>query len=224
MLKAQLEGTGEFDKLPVDKKKLLNELCALQDKYQGKLVIADMFQLGMKGKSFSRDMKELHRKDALVEIEYLIGANWNWQSSGKYYVVDEKKTEARQDKHEEWLEERKAAEELKEQVGESFKDAMQTISKNAKGTVAGKKAAGKEKEKSANAKGTVAGGVEGTKTAFVEICKDSKNRITKEKLILLAEENNLPEEEYSSLNTKELIEFLATALCEVPNILDTLKK
>lgn len=209
-----------YDRLPVEMKKpyqakqrLLEELREFYNKYKNTIVIADLYNLGREGKIFSLEMRKIVRKSVKVECEEMCKYNWHWDSAGKLYIFDKEATEKRNVAHKVWVKEMAAKEDLKAEVGAALTDAMTTIGKTAK-TNASEKAKKKQEEQAQEPKVKTK---EDLKAEFLATAK--KTKATKEVLTKIAEANNLPEEEYASLNTADLAEFLADALCEVPEIL-----
>lgn len=124
--------TDAYNKLSDEKKKLMDDLIALQQKYKGKCVIATLCQLGRKGKTYSLAMKEIIRKNVLVEIDELVKYNWHWDQTGRYYDLHVEETEIRWEEQEQWKERMKEKAELEEETGKAFNDAVKNISNASK--------------------------------------------------------------------------------------------
>lgn len=239
--------TTQREALPKPKQQLLKELLLLEDKYDGKHVVCDYYQLGrMHGKQFSQEAKTLISKDIPVEIDHFVSVNWHWDSAGKLYIINEAKTAEfakRLQAHKETLQER---DETEQAAGKALTGALKSVKAASKPSAAPAKAAVKKvyavlkewhvvgregilDENNIIHEGTLEECTdfvtankpqdtkEELKAKFIQTCED--NAITKKQLQEVAKKNSLPEEEYIALNATELKEFVADALCEVPNAL-----
>lgn len=210
-----------YDRLPMEMKKpyqakqrLLEELRKFYNEYKNQTVIAALYNLGREGKVFSLEMKKMLRPAVKVECEELCKYNWHWDSAGKLYVFDKEATDKRNIAHKEWLKEKAAKEELQAEVGVALTDAMQSIGKTAKASLKEKAAKEKVKEQVQEPKVKTK---DELKKEFLDYVKS--NKVGRDELTKMAETNNLPEEEYASMNTIDFVAFVADALCEVPEIL-----
>ncbi len=56
------------------------------------IVIATLYKLGQRNGKFTKDFKEVDRKNAKVPRDYAENVSENWQNSGLIYEIDEKAT------------------------------------------------------------------------------------------------------------------------------------
>ncbi len=84
---------GGFSKLPEEKHGLAKSLLAVEEKYIGKSLVCDEYQLGRDNGFFTLDMKKIRRKNTLTEVEFFVKTNWDSVSNGRLFILNEEATE-----------------------------------------------------------------------------------------------------------------------------------
>jgi hypothetical protein len=133
----------------LSEKEFQDQLTEQEKRYDGKTVIANLYQLGLEGgKRFSRELKKLIREDVPVEMAHLASINGQWGNAGKLYEIDEEKTEAFQKNlsvHKDVLAKRDKAEKL---GAKKLSQALSEMGTEEAGSEEAEGKSGKKKSKS----------------------------------------------------------------------------
>lgn len=116
---------------------MLEDLEATQNKYQGKMIRATLYQLSRIKKGdiaiFSPEDKKVLRRNCLIEVSEYVRSNWTCLEGGRMYVLDEEATDKNIIEHEEWMKGKQEQEEAEKTVGKNVADAIKGMGAAAKG-------------------------------------------------------------------------------------------
>lgn len=105
----------------------LQKLAEFYDKWKGKIVVADLYQLAAgPDKAFSLDFKKIKHNAVKVEAEYVVIMNQEYYSTGKFYHVDEKATEEYQGSLASDIKRRQANDRKRKQVASALTELVDT--------------------------------------------------------------------------------------------------
>ena len=131
-LNQHIRKIGGIEKLHESKRELAKELLATEEKYAGKSVICDEYQLGSNAKGFTLNMKEIRRKNTLTEIEFVVTTNFDSISNGRLFVINEEATERNLKAQEKFKNQQQEQQEVEVQVSENVANALKELGNVAK--------------------------------------------------------------------------------------------
>ncbi len=108
-----------------------SETDRIADKYFGKVVIANQYQLMRSGeKQFTPEHKKILQSKQPVEASYVSLINSQWASCGKLYEVDEEATEEWQEKLRQHKENLKEMDRIEKEAGQALVGALKGVKSN----------------------------------------------------------------------------------------------
>lgn len=113
-------------------REFVNYLNEIEKKYRGKSVVAAYYELGKKGKSFSRAMRELRLPARPIELSHFLTMNHQCLNCGKLYEIDEKATVKFNKEIAQSIIDQKTADEFKVEGANQLANAINTIAKGSK--------------------------------------------------------------------------------------------
>lgn len=118
----------EKEKFQTLSEEIKKETDRIADKYFGKVVIANQYQLMRSGeKQFTPEHKKILQSKQPVEASYVSLINSQWASCGKLYEVDEEATEEWQEKLRQHKENLKEMDRIEKEAGQALVGALKGV-------------------------------------------------------------------------------------------------